>query len=167
MARPTASCHGPSRRRQDRRSALVAKTCLVADPRHAGRAQGVQISLVQRVVGTAVLAGMRALGPRRAAGRATYDVGVVRSEARHLDRLAARAMEPATGRESGGVVLPPAGRTGHQTAHPVFCDRRHDSPSPANMGTGHRRRKRQLPRSFSRRSARPKARTATAAVSSP
>lgn len=100
--------------RGDRGAAGVTVARPAADPRQARRADRVEIPLMQRVVGTAVLARGRRSVPRGAARRAAHDRRIVRPGLPHRDELPAGAAEAAPGGEARGVELPAAARAGHQ-----------------------------------------------------
>ena len=102
---------------RDARRAVVAVARPVADARHAARAQGVEVALVEREVGAAEGARRCASVAGRPARAAPHDVGVVRPRDRDLHRLAARAPEPRPGLQAPGVELAGAGGTGDEHAH--------------------------------------------------
>ena len=52
---------------------MMTESRLIANPRHAVRADCIQITFVQRKIGAAMLAAHAAFSPRRAAGRAAHD----------------------------------------------------------------------------------------------
>jgi hypothetical protein len=95
----------------------VAEFRPIADPGETPRANRVEILLMNREVGAAVLAAVAPLGARRAARRTAHHRGVVPLGLRNRYRRAAIAAEPAANGPAAGVVLAFALWAGNKQSH--------------------------------------------------
>ena len=104
---------------QDRDPAMVAVARAIADSRHALRADGVKILLVQGEVRLAELAGLVAVLSRRAARGTTYYRSLVGDDRGSLEYTATGAAEEVARPQVSGIELPLAVGAGNQKVHEV------------------------------------------------